>query len=242
MTLEASTAPIEPTVCEGVAAVSSKGETAARLRALSEGREARIDALRALLGSIRAGARPMTLELCCGHGHFLANLAAERPELFHLGIDYCRERIARAERKQERSGRDNLRFIRAEVFEFLEAWPGDHAVSEVFILFPDPWPKRKHHKNRVFSARLLARLSAIGAPGAKLFFRTDSDDYFQQARRLGAQSPDWLAAGDEPWPLEYATIFQQKAKQFASLALVKRREGKEPARPATGPRSTRALA
>ncbi|BET65859.1 hypothetical protein ASA1KI_07770 [Opitutales bacterium ASA1] len=166
--------------------------------------------------------RPVVLELCCGHGHFLADRAAEDASRCYIGVDYCSDRIERARRKQARGGWGNLQFLRAEVFELLEAWPESLRVESCFVLFPDPWPKKRHSKNRVFCSRLLDRLSALTVEGATLYFRTDASFYFEEALQVAVRDPAWELHLEPAWPFGGDTVFQRRAATYRTLACVKR--------------------
>jgi len=135
---------------------------------LSE-REARLSALRAELAELfrgRGGGHDgaherVVLEIGCGHGHFLTAYAAAHPRAFCVGFDIELDRITRAGRKRKRAELEkNLAFVRAEASEFFAALPEHARFSDVFVLFPDPWPKRRHHKNRMIRAEILSALAA----------------------------------------------------------------------------------
>lgn len=193
-----------------------------RLRALARLHAASVNSLRHDIAASLPGAcgRALVLELGSGHGHFLSGYAETRPDVFCLGVDFCRDRVARARRKASRSKLRNLCFMHGEAFQFLEAWPEERKLAEVFVLFPDPWPKRRHRKNRIFCGRLLDRLAQVCDPAARLCFRTDSEDYFAEAARLLAARTDWREAR-ESWPFERASVFQEKAGRFESLMAVR---------------------
>lgn len=167
-----------------------------------------------------AGYRTTVLEIGCGHGHFLESFAGAHTDQFCLGIDYCAERARRAARKQARNRHGNLCFLRAEVSEFLDALPMGRTFDTVFVLFPDPWPKRRHRKYRLISERFLSRLAAITRPGASLLFRTDAATYFSEAKDTIAGHANWRLDPDVPWPFEQGTVFQAKAVSYQSLIAV----------------------
>lgn len=159
---------------------------------------------------------PLTLELGCGHGHYLNAYAAAHPGEFCVGIDLIGDRIARAERKAVRAGLANLAFVQAEASLFLAALaalPAAPRLGRVFVLFSDPWPKRRHWKHRVLQASLLDKLATLAAPGAALHFRTDHPDYFSYAREVVAKHGLWrLATAEEaPWPFEHVSVFEERA-------------------------------
>lgn len=157
-------------------------------------------------------------EVGCGHGHFLTGYAAQFPGRACIGVDILRDRIARAERKRVRAKLAHLRFLQADATEFLAALPSHVVLGEVFVLFPDPWPKRRHHKNRLMQPAFLRAVAARAGQGARLFFRTDHADYFRSAvRALDDARSGWRIAPEVPWPWELPTVFQQKASSYYSV-------------------------
>jgi tRNA (guanine-N7-)-methyltransferase len=164
---------------------------------------------------------PVTLELCCGHGHFLASYAERFRSEACIGVDYCRQRIVRADRKARRLALPNLAFVRAEAAEFLEALPDDVRFSRVFVLFPDPWPKKRHRKNRLMSPGFVDALARVCDARAGLFLRTDSADYHAETVAAVEASPYWRVAPEHPWPFEHPTVFQSKCANHYSLAAIR---------------------
>ncbi len=166
-------------------------------------------------------------EIGCGHGHFLTAYAGAHPGEICLGIDLASERIERATRKRERARLAHLHFIRAEARLFLEVLPPAVQFSRVYVLFPDPWPKSRHHKHRVMQTEFLSWVAARMAPEGRLYFRTDFEPYFEDTARLIAAHPDWAMA-DEPWPFEHETVFQSRAAAHRSLVARRREESPGP--------------
>lgn len=165
-----------------------------------------------------AAGRDLTLEIGCGHGHYLTAFAQAHPEEFCVGIDLLADRIERATRKATRAKLANLAFVQAEASLFLSALADTASLPPVrlrriFVLFSDPWPKRRHWKHRVLQASLLDTLAGLAAPGAKLHFRTDHPDYFEFARDIVVTHPRWRVAlaEEEPWPFEYVSVFEERA-------------------------------
>lgn len=173
------------------------------------------------------GARPHVLELGCGHGHFLVAYAAAHPGEFCVGLDLLADRVERAQRKARRAGLENLLFVQADAFLYLAGWR-DYLASQaplgtavlaplrrVFVLFSDPWPKRRHWKHRVLRPALLDALSPLARPDAALHFRTDHPEYFADAGTVVKEHSDWrLAEPAEPagvWPFEHVSVFEERA-------------------------------
>jgi tRNA (guanine-N7-)-methyltransferase len=155
-------------------------------------------------------------EVGCGHGHFLTAYAQAHPEKCCIGIDIASDRIRRAVRKRDRAKLANLHFIHAEARLFLDTLPVGARFDELFILFPDPWPKVRHHKHRILQQQFLTSAATHAASDARLFFRTDYQPYFEQALRDLQRHPDWQAI-DETWPFEYRTVFQARADTYHSF-------------------------
>jgi tRNA (guanine-N7-)-methyltransferase len=161
----------------------------------------------------------LVLEIGCGNGHFLAAYAAAHPDRLCVGLDLRLERIQKARRKRERAGLCNLHFLRCDALDFLHELPAATRLADIFMLFPDPWPKKRHHKNRLLKAPLLDALAARAGQGSRLFFRTDFKPYYDEAAHIVAAHPAWRLLPPGPFAFEHPTIFQSRAAIFHSLAV-----------------------
>jgi tRNA (guanine-N7-)-methyltransferase len=160
-------------------------------------------------------------EFGCGHGHFLAAYAAAHRDQLCIGLDISGERIGRAVRKRDRAKLGNLHFIHAEARDFMDSLPPDAALADIYILFPDPWPKRRHHKNRLMEPEFLTRIAQRAGQGSRLFFRTDFEPYFREAEAMVQKHPAWQITPG-PWPFEQVTVFQSRAERHHSLTALRR--------------------
>ena len=160
----------------------------------------------------------VTLELGCGHGHWLTAYAQENLDCLCLGIDLITKRVERANRKKKKRDLPYLRFFKAEAMEFLQAMTGSIKVDVTILLFPDPWPKKRHHKRRLVNKPFLDLLAKRSRKGGQLFFRTDYEEYFTWAKEALDNHTAWALAPDQPWPLEHETFFQNLLPQYQSLA------------------------
>jgi tRNA (guanine-N7-)-methyltransferase len=185
-------------------------------------RHQRVAALQPLIAEALPGNPEITFEIGCGHGHYLNAYAAAHPHRTCVGIDLLVDRVKRSERKRDRAKLTNLYFFRADVADFLSALPPQISFSEVFILFPDPWPKRRHHKNRLIQPEMLDLLASRSASGARLYFRTDHQEYFRASHAVIAEHPRWRIEGESSWPFELETVFQQRAESYASVIASRR--------------------
>lgn len=150
-------------------------------------------------------------EVGSGHGHFLTAFSKAHPDQICVGVDIMSDRVTRANRKRERARLPLLHFIRADAADFLAVMPEDTRFTSVFVLFPDPWPKRRHHKNRVMTADFLSAVAARTAKSACLYFRTDHEEYFRSAAAILRSHRDWMEQGDTTFPLEEPTVFQKRS-------------------------------
>jgi len=183
--------------------------------------EARAAELRAQLAALpvewrksaeRVGETGVTLEIGCGHGHFIAAYGAAHRDEPCLAIDIIAERLVRAQKKLDRVRLSNVVLLRSEARLLLGNLPEWLRFRRVFVLFPDPWPKRRHHKNRLLQPDFLQTLAQHCTPDARLYFRTDHVPYFAEVVELLRTHPDWALAGDdEPWGFEQESVFQKRA-------------------------------
>ncbi len=159
----------------------------------------------------------ISLEIGCGHGHFLTAYAEEKREKFCVGIDLKSRRLEKADRKKRRRSLDNVLFLKAEAMEFLAALPADTRVEDTLLLFSDPWPKKRHHKNRVVQRVFLDRLAEKMNAGGRLYFRTDFEPYFEWTSDLIGKHPFWEADSQSSWPIHESSYFQELVGEYQSL-------------------------
>lgn len=183
--------------------------------------EERRRTLRAQVDPILAGCDRFVAEIGCGHGHFLTAYAAAHPDRVCLGLDLVEDRVRRACRKRDRARLANLHFLQGEARLFLGILPAAARMTALYALFPDPWPKLRHHKHRLIQPGFLRQAAAAATPECRLYFRTDHQEYFASAHATIRAHPDW-ALVDEPWPFEFETVFQQRAPSHQSLVAVPR--------------------
>jgi len=116
------------------------------------------------------------LEIGFGGGEHLAWQAAQRPEVGLIGCEIFLNGIATAVRALEERQASNVRLWPEDVRPLLERL-APASLDRVFILFPDPWPKARHHKRRLVGDRTLERLATLVRPGGELRLATDDEDY-----------------------------------------------------------------
>jgi tRNA (guanine-N7-)-methyltransferase len=140
-----------------------------------------IDEHAALLGSaLFSQPRELTLEIGFGDGETLVNLAKQRPEAGFIGIDPHRPGAGRMLLQLQREGIENVRVIIGDAVELLPRLLGPASLSCVLVLFPDPWPKKRHHKRRLLNTLFLQMLSTKLKPGGHLHVATDWSEYAEE--------------------------------------------------------------
>jgi tRNA (guanine-N7-)-methyltransferase len=160
------------------------------------------------------------LEIGFGNGDHLLAQAAAHPSTLCVGVDAYQSGFTLALRQAHENTIHNVRLVNADVGSLLEEFP-EAFFGKIFILFPDPWPKTRHHKRRLVSEHFLARLKRILKPSGFLVLATDHDHYAQQIREAVEKtiSGAWLT----PDPLMVTTSYQQKAHNAGRAITVMKR-------------------
>jgi len=123
---------------------------------------------------------PRVVEIGFGNGEHLAALAASHPERDHIGIEVHRPGVGRLLLAIEERGLTNLRIVSHDAVQVFEEQIPRHSLDEVLILFPDPWPKKRHHKRRLIQAPFVALLAQHLKPGGLVRLATDWQPYAVQ--------------------------------------------------------------
>ena len=116
---------------------------------------------------------PLYLEIGSGYGHFMREFCRRNPNVNFVGLDY---RFKRSYNLVKQLEVGHWRYLRArgERVPFMFA---PEEISGIFYFFPDPWPKRRHQKRRLFGDYFLKELAKTLVPGGRLYVKTDHDDY-----------------------------------------------------------------
>jgi tRNA (guanine-N7-)-methyltransferase len=132
------------------------------------------------LKSLFTSPQPLEVELGCGDASFLVELAQRHPEKNFIGVERLLGRISKLDRKGRRAGLKNVRGVRIESSYFLQYLLPPHSAEAIHVYFPDPWPKKRHHKNRLINEGFPALARAALVPSGTVFLRTDDAAYFSQ--------------------------------------------------------------
>jgi len=135
---------------------------------------------------------PIHIEIGTGKGTFLLNQANAQPGDNFLGIEWARRYYRYAVDRIGRWGLTNVRIIRTDANAFLADFISDNSVDYFHIYFPDPWPKKRHHKRRFICPANLEHLIRCLKTGGQLRIATDHADYFEQIKMVVAARSDKL--------------------------------------------------
>ena len=134
---------------------------------------------------------PRTLEIGFGDGETLVALASAEPGRDFLGLEVHAPGVGHCLLRAAEAGLSNLRVIRHDAVEFLQRSVAPGALDEVLVYFPDPWPKKRHHKRRIVQSAFAALIASRLAPGGRLRLATDWVPYAQWMREVLDPSPDY---------------------------------------------------
>ena len=130
--------------------------------------------------------QPVELEIGCGNGRFLACRAKQNPGVGYIGIERMLDRVRKVESKAQHNGLDNLRVLRLEAFYTFYYLLPPHRLRAVYVFFPDPWPKLRHHSHRLFTPLFLDALWERLAIGGEVQIATDHLPYFDEIQSIFA--------------------------------------------------------
>jgi tRNA (guanine-N7-)-methyltransferase len=127
------------------------------------------------------GSRPLEVDLGCGDGSFLLAMAGQFPDRDFLGVERLLGRVRKVCKKASRRGLENVRLLRLESRYTIEWLLPPASVSRLHLLCPDPWPKARHHRRRLFQPPFLDAIRQVLIPGGEFLFMTDHPEYFEWA-------------------------------------------------------------
>jgi tRNA (guanine-N7-)-methyltransferase len=154
---------------------------------------------------------PLVLEIGSGMGETTARIAAERPDTDFIAVEVHGPGVGSLLKLIDREQLKNLRVIRHDALEVLQHMIADGSLAGIHLFFPDPWPKKRHHKRRLVQPAFAALAGRKLAPGGALHVATDWDDYAAQIREVLQGSPDFTPAPAASRP---ATKFELRGRRL----------------------------
>jgi tRNA (guanine-N7-)-methyltransferase len=134
--------------------------------------------------SIFGRAAAVHVEVGSGKGTFLVNQARAHPDIDFIGIEWARKYYRYAVDRMGRWGLKNVRLIRTDAAAFVAENIGDESVECFHVYFPDPWPKKRHHKRRFISDTNLGQMLRCLKSGGTIRMATDHADYFEHIKEV----------------------------------------------------------
>lgn len=166
--------------------------------------------------------RPLEIEVGCGRGRFLTGRAAQNPDCEFIGVERMLERVHVFDGKTRRLGLTNAHVIRLEALYTFHYLLPEHHARTVYVFFPDPWPKKKHHSHRLFGPLFLNALWKRLEVGGKLEFATDHKEYFETVKECFAGDKRFEVVEPMPRPkevwTEFETMFREQGLPIYSAA------------------------
>ena len=144
------------------------------------------------------------VEIGIGKGRFLLAVAEARPEVHHLGVEWANEYLRIAEARAEKRGLENIRFVRVDARELVARGIPPASVDTYYVFYPDPWPKKRHHKRRFLQLSTVEHLARTMKPGGGLHVATDHEEYWTVIEPLLDTHPAFErlpAFGGDDFPL-----------------------------------------
>jgi len=161
------------------------------------------------------GGRETWLEIGFGGGEHLVHQAASNPGIGIIGAEPYINGVAMLLGKIRAAGGDNVRVHPGDVRDLFDVLPAQ-SISRAFLLYPDPWPKKRHHRRRFVTPEHLEPLARVLKPGAIFRVATDIPDYVRQTlEEVPRAGFEWLAERPadwrQPWGDWISTRYEQKA-------------------------------
>lgn len=132
---------------------------------------------------------PLYVDVGCGKGRFLLARAQAEPSARFLGIDRLSSRLRKIDRRLSVRGIKNTRLVHAEALGTVDRFLPQGSVTGFYLFFPDPWPKRKHHRRRLFKQQFLDVIERALIPGGACNVASDHLGYIAEIRGLVAADP-----------------------------------------------------
>lgn len=167
---------------------------------------------------------PLHVDLGCGDGSFLCEMARQFPKRNFLGIERLTKRVEKVRLKAEKI--ENVQVLRADTLFAIRYLLPESSVEAFYLLFPDPWPKRRHQFRRIFTRDFLDTIAGVLEQHGVLRVATDQVDYFDQIERLSRSHLQFQTVSQLPdesfFPVtKFERKFRDQGAQIYRLTLRK---------------------
>lgn len=174
---------------------------------------------------------PLECEIGSGYGHFMMDYTQKNPDVNFMGLDHRFKRSFHLAKKLSSLVHKNFRYCRGRG-ERIGFMFGENELSKIFYFFPDPWPKNRHHKKRLFQKRFLDEAHKVLEPGGMFLIKTDHDGYYQwmldvikDESRFEVVMQTWDLRNEHPdhflasFVTKFEKIFLEKGIKIKALVL-----------------------
>ena len=161
------------------------------------------------------------LDIGFGSGETTAFISKQKPETFVLGAEVYLSGIGSLLSKVSEDSLENIRILNSDIAPFLEEKVSDNFFELILMFYPDPWPKRKHHKRRLINKDFIDLLNSKIRPEGIFYFKTDWSHYFQEVQKIVSKDKKWAVLEKKDLK-NYLIDLPQTS--FESKALVAKRE------------------
>lgn len=151
---------------------------------------------------------PLEVDLGCGKGRFLLAHASAHPDVNFIGTDIQVGRLQKIRKRAEAAGIGNIRLMHTDSVYTLDYLLPRESVSRFYLYFPDPWPKRKHHRRRVVQPEFLTLAHRALHKKGELHIATDHEGYFQHIESVVKGDPRFDVIPPFEPPAEEKTDFE----------------------------------
>lgn len=156
---------------------------------------------------------PVLIEYCSGNGDWIVDKALQNPQFNWIAVEMQFDRVRKIWSKMKNSGIDNLLIISGEALTFSRFYLPPASIDEVFVNFPDPWPKRSHAKHRLIQRPFIDECARVVKEGGNATLVTDDKDYSEQMIAEMTQHPNWRSRFPDPkftteWPGYGGSFFE----------------------------------
>lgn len=135
--------------------------------------------------------KPSALDIGFGAGETTIHLAKTKPEMSVLGAEVYLSGIGSLLSKADEESLNNISILNEDVVPFLKERVPDDCFNLILMFYPDPWPKRKHHKRRLLQKDFIDLLNKKLKVGSVFYFKSDWEHYFQEASKLLFNNNNW---------------------------------------------------
>ena len=140
---------------------------------------------------------PVVMEIGSGKGDFISTYSRFYPEINFLGIELKDKRINSILKKLDIDKNKNVKLIKLFVDKDIHKYIEENSIQEIIIYHPDPWPKTRHHKNRLIQNHFIDALKYMLKPGGRLRISTDDENYADWIVKLFKKRVDFISKYDE---------------------------------------------